>query len=296
MAQTDSKAVVIDTDELKVLVKLSVLEAFSEDDTIEQLKSCMSSLLQPFKDALVKANSEIDCLKADVADKGRIIHKMSVDIEELERKYDDLEQHGRKGSVRIFGVPENIPGDTDSKVIHVLNDLMKMDPPISMEDLEVTHRVGKPSLPSDQIDQPAPAAQPVSHGEAAEVPTASALPSDEVTQASRELTSRDMRQAKRVLPRPILVKFVSRRVKADVMIERKELKGKKLRDATGHEAPIFIQDDLTQRRANLAYQARQLKRNKLVMDTWISFGKIMVKDNHSHITTVNCTSDFSKFQ
>ena len=175
---------------------------------------------------------------------------------------------------------------------------MKMDPPISMEDLEVTHRMGKPSLPSGQIDQPAPAAQPVSHGEAAEVPTASALPSDEVTQASRELTSRDVRQDKRVLPRPILVKFVSRRVKADVMNERKELKGKKLRDATGHEAPIFIQDDLTQRRANLAYQARQLKRNKLVMDTWISFGKIMVKDNHSLITTVNCTSDlsFSKYE
>ena len=97
MAETDSKAVVIDTDDLKVLVKLSVLEAFSEYTTLDKLKSCMSSILQLFKDALVKANSEIDCLKADVADKGRIIQKMYVDIEEPERKYDDLEQHGRKG-------------------------------------------------------------------------------------------------------------------------------------------------------------------------------------------------------
>ena len=171
-----------------------------------------------------------------------------------------------------------------------------MDPPISMEVLEVTHRVGKPYLSSGQIDQPAPAAQPVSHEEAAEVPTASALPSDEVTQASRESTSRDVRQDKRVLPRPILENFISRRMKADVMNERKKLEGKKLLGATGHEAPVFIQFDLTQRRANLAYQARQLKRNKLVMDTWISFGKIKLKDNHSHITTVNCTSDFSNFQ
>ena len=163
MAEMDSKAVVIDTDDLKFLVKLSVLEAFSENTTLDKLKSCMSNILQLFKDALVKAYSEIDCLKADVADKGRINQKISVDIEELGKKYDDLEQHGRKGTVRIFGVPENIPGDTDSKVIHVLNDLMKMDPPISMEDLEVTHRVGKPYLSSGQIDQPAPAAQPVSH-------------------------------------------------------------------------------------------------------------------------------------
>ena len=70
MAEMDSKAVVIDTDDLEVLVKLSVLEVFSEDTTQDKLKSCMSSLLQPFKDALVKANSEIDCPKADVADKG----------------------------------------------------------------------------------------------------------------------------------------------------------------------------------------------------------------------------------
>ena len=122
MTKTDSEAVVIDTDDLRVLVKLSVLEAFSDDTTLDKLKSYMSSLLQPFKDALVKANSEIDCLKADVVDKGRIIQKISVDIEELERTYDDHEQHGSKGSVWIFGVPENIHWDTDPKVIHVLNE------------------------------------------------------------------------------------------------------------------------------------------------------------------------------
>ena len=146
----------------------------------------------------MKANSEIDCLKSDVAGKGRIIQQYVV-IKELEREYDDVEQNGRNGFFRIFGVPENTNWDTDSKVIHVFNEIMKMDPPIDMEDMEVTHRVGKPSLFSGQIDQPTPAAQPVSHGEAAEVPTASALPSGEVTQASRESSSRD---DWRVLPDP----------------------------------------------------------------------------------------------
>ena len=117
----------------------------------------------------MKANSEIDCLKSDVAGKRRIIQQYVV-IKELEREYDDVEQNGRNGFFRIFGVPENTNWDTDSKVIHVFNEMMKMDPPISMEDMEVTHRVGKPYLFSGQIDQPTPAAQPVSHGEAAEVP------------------------------------------------------------------------------------------------------------------------------
>ena len=56
MAETDSKVVTIDTDDLKVLIKISVLEAFSEDVTMEKLKSSMASLLEPYKDALVKAN------------------------------------------------------------------------------------------------------------------------------------------------------------------------------------------------------------------------------------------------
>ena len=168
MSETDSKAVVINTDELKVLVKLSVLEAFSEDATLEKVKSCMESLLQPFRDALVHAKTEIDTLKSEVADKGRTIQKLSADIEDLERKYDDIEQHGRKGSVRDFGIPANTRGDTDSKVLHVINEVMQLDPPISINDLEVTHRVGKPSLPSGQIDQPAKAAQPVSPEVAAE--------------------------------------------------------------------------------------------------------------------------------
>ena len=117
----------------------------------------------------MKANSEIDCLKSDVAGKGRIIQQ-SVVIKELEREYDDVEQNGKNGFVRIFGVSENTNWDTDSKVIHVFNEMMKTDPPITMEDMGVTHRVGKPYLFLGQVDQPTPAAQPVSHGEAAEFP------------------------------------------------------------------------------------------------------------------------------
>ena len=175
MAETDSKVVSIDTDDLKVLIKISVLEVFSEDVTMEKLKSCMASLLEPYQDALVKANSDITSLKSQVADKETTIQKMSDQISELEQKYDDLEQHGRKGSVRIFGVPENTAGNTDTKVLHVVNTMMKLTPPISIDDLEVTHRVGKPSLPSGQIDQSAPADQPVPLEESANTTTVPAL-------------------------------------------------------------------------------------------------------------------------
>ena len=296
MAETDYKVVSIDTDDLKVLIKISVLEAFAEDVTMEKLKSCMASLLEPYQDALVKANSDITSLKSQVADKEKTIQKMSDQISELEQKYDDLEQHGRKGSVRIFGVPENTAGDTDTKVLHVVNTMMKLTPPISIDDLEVTHRVGKPSLPSGQIDQSAPADQPVPLEESANTTTVPALV-DGVSPASDEPSSRDVtqdRSSPSQVPRPILVKYVSRRVKDDVMKSRKELKGKKLQDTKGHMSSVFVQDDLTQRRAYLAFQVRQMKRNKQILDTWVSYGKIMAKDNHSNIVTINSTRDLSK--
>ena len=41
-------------------------QAFSEYVTMEKLRSCMASLLEPYKDALHKANSDIDSLKSQV--------------------------------------------------------------------------------------------------------------------------------------------------------------------------------------------------------------------------------------
>ena len=100
MAETGSK-VTIDTDDIKVIIKLSVLEPFSEDVSMEKLKSCMPNFLGPYKDAMVNANSVIDALKPKVAARETIIQPMSDQISKLEQKYDDLEQHGRKGSAYL---------------------------------------------------------------------------------------------------------------------------------------------------------------------------------------------------
>ena len=154
-------------------------------------------------------------------------------ITSMAREIADLEQQGRKGSVRVFGVPETTEGTTDTKILSVLNKQMKLDPPIVIEDLEVTHRLGKPRPPPDD------------------------------TEASEEPKT----------VRPIIVKFASRRVKSRVIEYRKKLKENPCKDGDGHEYPVYIQDDLTKRRANLAFLARQSKRNRHIMDTWIAFSK-----------------------
>ena len=59
--------------------------------------------------------------------------------------------------------------------------------------------------------------------------------------------------------------------------------------------PVFIQDDLTQRRAKLVFQARVIQRNGQIKETWIYHGKVMVKDIHNRISSINSTQDLDKY-
>ena len=70
---------------------------------------------------------------------------------------------------------------------------------------------------------------------------------------------------KTVLPKQVIVKFASRRFKARVMEVKKDLK--KLRNL---DYPLYFQDDLTPKRAKLAYHVRRLKRNGKLSDTWVT--------------------------
>ena len=67
-------------------------------------------------------------------------------------------------------------------------------------------------------------------------------------------------------PRPILVKFVRYRTKEKVMKEKKNLPD-----------GIHINEDLSPYISSLAYEARQLKRQGAVAETWVYDGRIYVK-------------------
>ena len=246
----------IAVEELMDHVKLSVIKAFTDDAILEKMKTAIAPLILPLKEALNTTNTEIKSMKSQLAEKDSTITSMACEIADLQVRNDDLEQQGRKGSVRVFGVPVTTEGTKDTKILSVLNKQMKLDPPIVIEDLEVIHRLGKPRLPPDDA-------------EASEEPKTVS---------------------------PIIVKFASRRVKSRVMENRKKLKDNPCIDDDGREYPVYIQDDLTKRRANLAFLARQSKRNRHIMDTWIAFSKVMVKDNYGRISTNSTHYDLRKLE
>ena len=72
-------------------------------------------------------------------------------------------------------------------------------------------------------------------------------------------------------PRPVLVKFVSYNVRHRFFEARKKLKN--------HSTlrRVYINEDLTRKNNNLAYEARQLKNRGVISDTFTRDGRIYIK-------------------
>lgn len=74
------------------------------------------------------------------------------------------------------------------------------------------------------------------------------------------------------LPPQIILKFTSYAARRKVMKARKSLK-----DLKDRPCRIYINEDLTRKRAQIATAARSAKDAKKILDTWVFDGKIFLK-------------------
>ena len=80
------------------------------------------------------------------------------------------------------------------------------------------------------------------------------------------------------------------------MAKKKNLKTNPFKATDGSTHTVYIADDLTKRRANLAYQARMLKRANVIRDTWTYDSKILIKNLHNKIFLINSEKDLNKYK
>ena len=73
---------------------------------------------------------------------------------------------------------------------------------------------------------------------------------------------------------------------------KKELKNVRDQENMFH---IYINEDLTKFRANLARDARALRNSGLITDTWTQYGKIIVKNKQNRISVIHDPSDLQAF-
>ena len=75
----------------------------------------MLKLTNKLSDTVAALTQTISSLKNELAEKDSIICELLSDVSHLQFAVEDLEQHGRKDSMRYFGMPEDTPGSTDEK-------------------------------------------------------------------------------------------------------------------------------------------------------------------------------------
>lgn len=224
------------------------------------------------KESLNFAYAEIKDLKENLENTKTELNSLkkfedSINSAELE----ELEQYSRRNNVRISGIPEQ-PGEiTDEIVVSLCNEAMKMTPPIEVAEIDRSHRVGK--------------------------------------QSNKSI-------------RPILVKFVSYRTKARVVKMKKTLKNVRplpsawckedafpaLDVVNGADEPesgsvnstvpvkdrIYINDDLTKSRANIAKECRKALNSDNIQETWTHDGKVFIKNSKDELINIKTLHDLEK--
>jgi exosome complex exonuclease DIS3/RRP44 len=77
-------------------------------------------------------------------------------------------------------------------------------------------------------------------------------------------------------PRLMMVKFATYRMRQKVYKQKRNL----------NDTSIFINEDLTKRRATLLYEARKMKRAGGIKDCWSADGNIFVRNSHGRVQMV----------
>ena len=222
---------------------LMLVETWKLPDIQVLIKNIVTSDKELYIDLLsAEVHRQTKPLKAQLREDNEI-EALKETIQMQQTKLDDLDQHGRRDSLWVAGIPENPDhDDTDAAVLEVCQ-LMKVDPPLEAKDIAVSHRVGK------------------------------------------------QRQGQH---RQILVTFATRNVRERVFRAKSALKDVNSDANSGRK--IYINEDLTQRRAALARDARSLKNNGAIADTWTIYGKVFVKDVHNHVSVIAQPRDLSKYR
>ncbi len=98
---------------------------------------------------------------------------------------------------------------------------------------------------------------------------------DLATQLKTKLEPKDIADARRMGPgkigktRDILIKFAIRS-KRDILYKNRKMLHQSTR-------PVFVNEDLTQRRSHLFYEARRLKKQGRIFGAWSQEGNILIK-------------------
>ena len=228
----------------KDTLALSVLELLKDTAIVAKLKETLFPI--ELKNSITNLTATVVSLTNELDRKEKRIVDLEKRVDFLKKTADDVEQYSRRPNLRFHGFAEaDTPENTDKMIVDLVNSELQVDPPMQVEHLERSHRLGP--------------------------------------KVSANGTTRQ---------RPIIARFRSERLRDAVFRGRFNLK---TYNEKHREKMIFINEDLTARRASLARQTRSLKKDRKVTDCWTTGGNVMIKELNNKIRQVKSESDLKNY-
>ena len=248
------------------------------------IKLFQEAMKPVYKDEIDTLNATVISLKTQLSAKDNQVATLNSRVETLENKLDDMEQWTRRGSMRIQGLkdsPSESNDSLDQKILAVCS-LIKVEPPLAISDIEVAHRLPLPRALLQKLAQQDADLRGVALG---------TLPD-----GSQSTDLLKLIPPEKLPPRNVIVKFASRRVRSRVMAPaiKKKLKTE-LKDKLKYPHHVYFQDDLTSRKAKLAYLGRKLTQDGKINDSWVFDSKVLIKDLNNRIRQIRSIRDLSIF-
>ena len=147
------------TSDEDIVFKLWFEEALDDPLIAAKFAGIIRSGNRELLQSIYSLHAEVQSLKATLKDKDAVITDLQTEIQKLRDDHDSLEQYGRWNNLRISGVPEpklesEEVEDTTATIVNLANSALKLDTPLQVSDVEVSHRLRKPRYAKDGDPRP----------------------------------------------------------------------------------------------------------------------------------------------
>lgn len=222
----------------------ALISAFKDPAVVQTLKDNICGELKP---EIISLTNLVSCLRKELSAKDEKINQLQSRIESLEEAADTQEQYSRRNSLRISGVPDAGFEDTGETVLTIANHIMKLDPPLEIQEVDRVHRVGPATSNTRQI----------------------------LVKFATYRSRQRMYKAKKNLRLPTNTTEGASRWSSSPWASR-----------TPSQPKIFINEDLTKKRSHLLWEARKLKKEGKISDCWSHDGSVLIKNKINKIVPI----------
>ncbi|KAI8493030.1 hypothetical protein Bbelb_290340 [Branchiostoma belcheri] len=135
---------------IKATIESALVSALKQSDVLaaivptivsavrESVRASIQDELEKFQEQLLQRERDLKALNTKFTSLQDAYNNLQV-------KYNDLEQYSRRNCILVSGIPEPpVEGGTDNVGMELATNKLKCDPPITTQDIDRSHRLGKP--------------------------------------------------------------------------------------------------------------------------------------------------------